>query len=208
MNYSIKIVVETEDYFQIYVSNLGGDYVFIDWGDDSTDFYDEPQSHDYSDGQYIITIYNVTSIGANFLSFTEMIKSVEISVPQIGQGCLSECDNLEEIILHSNVENIGTGFASSCPNLRDVYMLSNIPPLIANGFLDSNDEANIYVLNTQAYQSANPSYTYQQIPIFNSIRYAYKSLKDILQTEYHVAINEEQINVHGFSTLIDKIGDL
>jgi len=65
-----------------------------------------------------IDLYNGSKINSN------LIKRVEIpyTVKKIIQGCFSNCKNLEEVILHKDIECLGSELFSECLNLKQINL--------------------------------------------------------------------------------------
>ena len=112
-----------------YSNAFVGENVVIKWGDGTTTNYTSGgYSHTYDvDGEYTITISNVTAIGNSAFVNTDI---TEVFIPShivsLGSASFAECDLLEEVTLSEGLTSIGDGCFSMNPKLTEITIPSTV----------------------------------------------------------------------------------
>ena len=125
--------IERGDYSNAFV----GENVVIKWGDGTTTNYTSGgYSHTYDvDGEYTITISNVTAIGNSAFVNTDI---TEVFIPShivsLGSASFAECDLLEEVTLSEGLTSIGDGCFSMNPKLTEITIPSTVTNIGYNCF--------------------------------------------------------------------------
>ena len=216
----IKIKI-LEDSTQINISfNVDGDNLAIDWDDNSnieTYISNEYNTHTYDIGDYIIKIYGITNIRdtARIPNFNKPVIVEEIIVPEtvksIGALFLYQVNYIKNVVLPYSLESIGNYFGRGA-TIEKVYFNGIIPPTVQSSTFN-NIQYKLIVPDISTYMNKGnfprePS-RYETLPLVNNILSVYHYLKNILEEEFDMVIDDSQNgDVHGLTTLINKIDEI
>ena len=145
-------------------------------------------------------VENLINGNSEIKTFNELVMAIETT--KLGDNSLSDCSNLEEVILPLKVESITAGAFDGCTSLKTIKVYGDsVPTLEANAFESLPEDFVIYVTigKEDAYRKAWPQYA-DHIQGFKPIK---DEVKEVTVTEAGTLAD-----VLGFSVSMSSANDI